>query len=495
MTEFEDAVLKLNSTEQYVQLLAHMVLCPDVAKFALDKVSPDDFGPDTIYTFGAVWISAQAYWSLYSSPPPQGYMHATVRGILSGSQMAYDNIVQHNDSIIQQLYIIESQGLNPDYGKRLLNQLLDQMFSRKMSALPAGDSKTRDELFEELQHYRNDLSVSDFKIVSAFDVKNSPPNLLPRMRTGCQLFDELLGGGVAPTEVYGLLGPTGGGKTVLAGQIASQMALNGQYVQYWTYELPAEQMQARILGSAARVNNELYKDKSWRDFPPEVRERMIEASEKRGDNLDIIDRSTAGSSVAEIEQAVQQFSAKGRKPKLVIIDWIYLLALRVMMSKSRGRQQDRGIFQSMLEDIKQMAARHSTSFLLVHQLSTEIAKKKSGAKPQWFNSAEAGSFAWLLHYCVAIGTATATGKCWVVGSKARGAGKQEVLARLNGKFNRFEYDPADKGKDFVFDGDDLVPTNSVGRISPKKSDDEADEPPEPSAEEENFINPEDGVSF
>jgi hypothetical protein len=67
-----------------------------------------------------------------------------------------------------------------------------------------------------------------------------------------------------------------------------------------------------------------------------------------------------------------------------------------------------------------------------------MAKKSPSKKPEWFNSAEAGSFAWLLHYCIAIGRADTQGYCWMVGSKARNAKKQSALVLLNGEFNRFE---------------------------------------------------------
>ncbi len=75
--------------------------------------------------------------------------------------------------------------------------------------------------------------------------------------------DKLLGGGTAPTGVYGILGPTGIGKTHLASMIASNGATSGSVFEDtcqqsfpWilfdieTQRLPAEQ---RIFSHAARV--------------------------------------------------------------------------------------------------------------------------------------------------------------------------------------------------------------------------------------------------
>ena len=78
--------------------------------------------------------------------------------------------------------------------------------------------------------------------------------------------DKLLGGGTAPTGVYGILGPTGVGKTHLASMIASNGATCGSIFQSeclnpfpWVlFDIESERplTQQRILSHCAKVKRE-----------------------------------------------------------------------------------------------------------------------------------------------------------------------------------------------------------------------------------------------
>jgi hypothetical protein len=141
--------------------------------------------------------------------------------------------------------------------------------------------------------------------------------------------------------------------------------------------------------------------------------------------------------------------------------------------------------QEAMDGLKALAAKHQICLLILHQLSTEMVKKSPSNKPEWFNSAEAGSFAWLLHYCFAIGRADGNGFCWLVGSKSRNSAHKDVMLRLNGGMNRF--DPVDKSmsydptsKTFVEEEDiGKIPTMAAVQGSPGQADAQEDESDEP----------------
>ena len=134
-----------------------------------------------------------------------------------------------------------------------------------------------------------------------------------------------------------------------------------------------------------------------------------------------------------------------------------------------------------MDGLKAIAAKHKICLLILHQLSTEMVKKSPSNKPAWFNSAEAGSFAWLLHYCFAIGRADGNGYCWLVGSKSRNAANKDVLVRLNGGMNRF--DPVDNSMTYDPSSKTFVEEEEMGKIPGAQSqtttapqEDESDEP-------------------
>jgi hypothetical protein len=85
-----------------------------------------------------------------------------------------------------------------------------------------------------------------------------------------------------------------------------------------------------------------------------------------------------------------------------------------------------------------LAAKFGNNFLVLHQLTGKSAKCTPGRKPQWFDAAEATSFAWEVHQCFAIGTATKAGRCFLVASKNHGGPKGDCVMHMDGVMNRFD---------------------------------------------------------
>jgi hypothetical protein len=289
--------------------------------------------------------------------------------------------------------------------------------------------------------------------IDPFDIDEETSFGSAREPLGTPVVDMIMSGGTFPSDVLGIIGPTGGGKTTLSLQIAGGCALRKEHVLYFTYETSPDELRPRLLSCVGRIERNRLEGKQMKDLDAETRQTVRKAIAACRQYVSVVDRSSEGWSPLEVDARIRRSMSEGKKPRLVVIDWIWIAVLRAAGSSDQRNKAERQFLNDMLDAYKGMATKYKINFLIVQQLSTEQAKKSPGRKPQWFNSAEAGSFSWLLSYCFAIGTADNSGICWIVGSKARHAKRQDLLAQLCGDYNRFDLIDKDmvfkKGRGFV----------------------------------------------
>lgn len=476
MGELSEILTGFNNRQLLVRMLTYAIRCPAVATAALPRLEPTHFNEMTQLEFAYTWLAARLYWQQHGSVPPDYAVRDIA--ILALQKGGYDDPIYHAsvNTLVNEIYDFHEDEWNVEYGKQLLDAFFNTVYSEQLQ-LVAANQVSRSEMLRQLEQQHDRLHIDDLPTMDPFDLDSNPPDYAERVPTGVTPVDILLGGGISPTECYGILGPSGGGKTLLALQITGSMAKRGMRIAYFSYEQPAKDVQPRLLSYLAEVPSDEIRDKKFADVKESYRNKVIKAAQLCKGRVTIIDRASAGDNVAEIDMYIKQQVAAGQKPHLVVIDWLWPLVTRIVNVSNRKNRQERIEMQSILDQFKSMAARYEICMLILHQLSTESVKKSPSHKPQWFNSAEAGAFAWLLHYCFAIGMADSSGYCWLVGSKARNAARTEQLIKLNGPLNRFQpvdkdmtYDPS--SKKFVSD-DELSIVPGVRRQS--QVPDEADE--------------------
>jgi KaiC/GvpD/RAD55 family RecA-like ATPase len=469
-------VREINSRGLLVRLLTYAIRCPKVARVAMVRLKPTHFDEATQLDFFMVWFVAQQLWLNGGTiPHPQHVKDLTVNLMIGEG---YNDLNIHNAVIglVDEIYAFGEDPWNAAYGIELLNAFFQGVFRRDIMRL-AQQAQDRDSSLEDIVQRHQQLNVNQNVPVDPFDLSDKPA-LSVRNPTGATYFDLILGGGTIPSEVYGILGPSGGGKTLMALDVSCSMAERGRRVEYFSYEQPPKEIRPRLFSRAAGINIDDMKNREWDELPEAVREKITASSEKLKGNLIMHDRSSSGDSIADVINVVRESIANGRKPELVVLDWLWPLVLRIAANQagSRRNTNERTVMQKITDDIKAIAAKYDTSILVINQLSIEMAKRRASKKPQWFNSAEAGSFAWLMHYCIAIGTQDEQGFCWLVGSKARANAKTSFVVQCLGNFNRFRlptnsmiYD--DKRKEFV-DSENL--NRMPGRDRPAAGSDEED---------------------
>lgn len=458
MPEVSELVGEFGGRDAVLRLMTYAIRCPKVALAAVGRILPTDFNPTTEQDIQIIWTAAQAYWKQYSSAPSMQFMIDTTGAMLNHLGLREQ---QFHLNMQQTLQIIYSHNgpWDENYGEELLKAFCAKRFSATLGQIGAIGEGNLQRMSELVTAQFRRLHVTDEPEIDPFDIKTNTPASRPRVPTGFGAVDFLLGGGLSPPESYGILGPTGGGKTLLALQLSTLLASRGHNVLYYTYEQPAIELQPRLLSCAAKVPRRLIDGKSWDQVDSVTQAEIEKAAALCRNRLTLVDRSTEGDNVIEIEDRIKRAIDNDRKPIMVVIDWMWILVSRIVSVQSK-RREDRKVQLDLIEKFKSLAAKYDVSFLVLQQLSTEAAKKGGGSKPQWFNSAEAGNFAWLLAYCFAIGTADPYGMCYLVGSKARNNSKSDTVMQLDGEHNRFNWKDADTTyqwdgarKQFVREGD------------------------------------------
>jgi len=430
---------EINSRGLLVRLITYAIRCPEVARVAVLRLKPTYFSEETQLDFFIVWFVAQQLWlKAHEVPHPQHVKDLAVSVMISEGHTD-PNLQRVTVDLVTEIYAFNEQPWNIEYGMQLMNTFFNGVFTQQIIGL-AHKAQSRDLALQDVIDTHQHLSVKRNAPVDPFDMEDIP-TLSMRTPTGATYFDLITGGGTIPTECYGVLGPSGGGKTLLAIDVGCSMAERGQRVEYFLYEQPAKEVRPRLFSRAGGINIEDMRNKDWNDLPEATRAKITAAAAKLKGNFIIHDRSSEGDSVADIVNVVRESIAAGRRPGLVVIDWLWPLVTRASstaLAAGRKNISERIMLQTMLDEFKGMAAKYGVAVMLLHQLSTDMAKKQASKKPQWFNSAEAGSFAWLLHYCIAIGTQDEYGNCWLVGSKARNNAKTSFVVQCLGNYNKFK---------------------------------------------------------
>jgi len=419
------------------------------------QLKPTHFDEATQLDFFMVWFVAQQLWLKNGTPPHPQHLNDLVVNLMIGEGYTDPNLHAAATSLVSEIYAFQEDPWDVTYGIELLDAFFQGVFRRDIIHL-AQQAQGRDTSLQDIIQKHQQLSVNQTVPLDPFDLTDKP-TLSKRNPTGATYFDLILGGGTIPSEVYGILGPSGGGKTLMAIDIGCSMAERGRRVEYFTYEQPPKEVRPRLFSRAGEINIDDMKNREWDELPEAVREKISTSAEKLKGNFIMHDRSASGNSLADVINVIRESTADGHKPDLVVIDWLWPLVLRIASSQATGGKRnvnERTVLQKITDDIKSVASEYGTCILVLNQLSIEMAKRRASKKPQWFNSAEAGSFAWLMHYCIAIGTQDEQGFCWLVGSKARANAKTSFVVQCLGNYNRFRlptnsmiYD--DKRKEFV----------------------------------------------
>jgi len=253
----------------------------------------------------------------------------------------------------------------------------------------------------------------------------------------------MLGGGLAHGEVFLFLAPTGGGKTTLSVEIAWRRAMQKSHVVYFTYDQPIEgDIQNRFYSLTTGVPRRELERHGIAGMSPEIQRRFQAWREAYGRFLHLYDMSGArqgNGGIADIVNVVGEEIEQGRRPALVIVDW---LQCAVHKGTGPGGYSAAELAGRMDDYARQFAAiceKHQIQGVIMQQLASQYQR----AQNVELDHTMAEACRTLGNHCdhaVVLGRLTPDGYGMAISSKGVIPAAQRLpqLVRLNGAMNKIE---------------------------------------------------------
>lgn len=434
------------STQERRTLLVGMTTDPGLLAAAKDALERSAFG----HRPAADRVIADAlieYHDQYQTCPGFDPAMAKVLEIQERTRLSHEPAVvppEVEDILVQAYHRPPPGGQDSAYYRDLLGRVIADEQADLL-----GRMETRSDERPDPQIMAEWWSEAAAKVRS---VQSSPPRgLIPTSRitshsgldipTGIPFVDRTLEDGACQTgKTYGVLGPFGGGKTVLGVQILTGIALGlhdrGEpgycaYVAYEDYEgvhlrtlqqltgiaRPSLKMwdATRDLGTFSTTANlhEYEQEHYQRSGNPrepwrraaERAERMGERerwgwAEQMGDRFAIFDKSDpdrpeAGrGGVKEIEaDLIEHTRRTGQPVRLVVLDYLKLAVSRFLGGRKTEKEGDlKRYSDGMMYELRDMARRLNCVVWVLQQMNAEANKKAEGLVSDHGNSAGSSAF-------------------------------------------------------------------------------------------------------
>lgn len=333
---------------------------------------------------------------------------------------------------------------------------------RALARVHALDGEGLDKALATVQKVNSDISSTGDSIVSISDLVGYEQPVIERLPLSDNPFkhlNEVLGGGFGRTEHSLFVAPSGGGKTVLACQLAADLAMNGRRVLLISTEQSATELLPRFIscisGAQAVAKKERIPFKQIKDnCNLKVLGDILSAAQYKTameilENLNgklFIENWRPGRSVYDIQSSLDRVNRQLKSDKIdvVILDWIgKALAeqtveqgkLRLLYSDAASAMKDLAIRNNIATISMAQATADSVGKAHIdnsciaecHSLHNEatVAVGISAMKAKDASDADSTSSSYALHQCF---------YCF----KARKSEAQKFMMRRNFGYQRFD---------------------------------------------------------
>lgn len=308
------------------------------------------------------------------------------------------------------------------------------------------------ETLNSVQKNLTAMSSSGLKRMRLYNPLRDQKQLMryrPRVPTGIGFIDRITGGGLVFGDHMGILGPSSGGKTVLAIQLVCNLAIQGYKVLYLQFEQPVEgNIIARIQSYLTGLPIDTFENLEYEMLSEEVRNKLEEVV-GISDNIRVasfLDESMKGIRISSVNDVVQKINESieedNFKPVFVVFDWLGAAVSSLLRQSNESAYQH--IAQDIQDTLNDYGKNLDMTMCYMHQTKEEVQKMASAYKPNkgdgyWFSA-----FHQKLELCLQLGTATkqsdGTKVCWLVNGKSRCTNTMDdaLVIRLNGRFARME---------------------------------------------------------
>ena len=156
-----------------------------------------------------------------------------------------------------------------------------------------------------------------------------------RISTGWRDVDDLLGGGLARTEILLFSANSGGGKSITLANLAVNMVLQGLNVLYLTLELSEEMVAARFDTMFTGVSSV-----NWQPHMYDIANSVVKIGEKAGRLT--IKHMGSGTNANAIRAYLKEYELKlGCVPDLLVVDYLDMMGSNQRVSADNVWEKDK----------------------------------------------------------------------------------------------------------------------------------------------------------
>jgi RecA-superfamily ATPases implicated in signal transduction len=294
------------------------------------------------------------------------------------------------------------------------------------------------------------------------------------MPTGIDWIDFLSGGGHCEGETVGILGPTGGGKTLTATSMMIARCKRESHTLLVTCEQDVKgdvstRLYTRLLDDmngdllrdykdplhpeleGSRVDVTFFRKYPFRSWPKVVKDRYADLKAKYSRYLHVVDFSSeinltdpkpqGMQGVKDIDLTLEALERQGKHVEFLLVDWLWPAVDRWFTYGNvtkRFSNRLEAAFQYIME-LKQITKKRNTVTFLFHQLDTAHTRASAQTQPSCADAWNIKSFAMMLSHCYVIGNRDKESQVmWLGNDKARTNLPQYILGKMDGAMGVIE---------------------------------------------------------
>lgn len=252
------------------------------------------------------------YHRLYRKPPTLDLFKVKVSQL--ENPILEKTVVDQLRNVFTQIGTVDLDYIKDEFKSFCINQNLKQVILKSVDLLKLGDYDRIKEEVDKAMKVGVELNLGmDYKLDFDSRYDEEDRTTVP---TGWAPIDDLMNGGLGGGELAVVVAPSGVGKTWLLTCIGAHAASLGKRVAHYTMELSEKYVGARYDTVFTQIASCELKDR--RD---EVKEKIM----KLQGNLTIKYFPPKSVSTKQIELHIDQMTAAGYKPDLIIIDYADLM--------------------------------------------------------------------------------------------------------------------------------------------------------------------------
>lgn len=351
----------------------------------------------------AIWPHLAKMWEAYLLTLTKSKKQGTVAGkdiiaanlseaVQSDKYMTEEQL-EKSDALLQRFLAgdvpTEQEGIEfvqkvaqLDAGRRIMASISSNADLQSLEAV-VNKAKQNVDSLADVTSTRGQIVYSPFKEIEKL------ATYAPRIPTGINWLDEITSGGGREGELWLILGPSGGGKSMFTIQYACAQALMGNNTLWATYEQGIEgDLAERIIANVTNESLDKIRDVGFANLPEEIQRKFWASVAGADDKLTVMDmtkltynpgidpRDNGG--MYSVWQQYNKLKSEGRAPKTIIVDWIG--AMMSVISGVTGRDLEKGfqfMTQAEVDVARKMVKQEPVQIIFLHQTDT----RSQGARP------------------------------------------------------------------------------------------------------------------